>query len=163
MTRSLTTALKNELATNDLTPFHLLTINFSTPVNLTDNSFDLTSSISGSSTTYTSSAFLVSVPSFTEETDITKSTLNLELSGASTTFTESFTNGDAVAAIGSGSTVSSGVVANLPAFGNVTTYSGASGNPTAAITSVSGGTITLGVTGPGQSVVGSISSELNIN
>ena len=26
-----------------------------------------------------------------------------------------------------------------------------------------GGTITLGVTGPGQSVVGSISSELNIN
>ncbi len=82
MTRSLTTALKNELATNDLTPFHLLTINFSTPVNLTDNSFDLTSSISGSSTTYTSSAFLVSVPSFTEETDLTKTSLNLELSGA---------------------------------------------------------------------------------
>ena len=79
--------------------------------------------------------------------------------GAATSFSESWTSGDAVAAIGSGSTVSSGVVANLPAFGSVTTYSGASGNPTAALTSV--GAITLGVTGPGQSVVGSISSELN--
>jgi hypothetical protein len=81
--------------------------------------------------------------------------------GASTSFSESFISGDAVAAIGSGSGVSSGVVANLPAFGSVTTYSGASGNPTAALTSV--GAITLGVTGPGQSVVGSISSELNFN
>ena len=83
--------------------------------------------------------------------------------GAATSFSESWTSGDVVAAMGSGSTVSSGVVANLPAFGNVTTYSGASGNPTAAITSVAGGTVTLGVTGPGQSVVGSISSELNMN
>ena len=83
--------------------------------------------------------------------------------GAATSLSESWIPGDVVAAMGSGSTVSSGVVANLPAFGNVTTSSGASGKPTAAITSVSGGTITLGVTGPGQSVVGSISSELNIN
>jgi hypothetical protein len=82
MTRALTTAVKNELATNEITPFHLLTINFSTPVNLTDNSFNLTSSISGSSTTYTASPFLVSTPSFTEETDITKSSLTIELSGA---------------------------------------------------------------------------------
>ena len=81
--------------------------------------------------------------------------------GASTSFSESFISGDAVAPIGSGSGVSSGVVGNLPAFGSVTTYSGASGNPTAALTSV--GAITLGVTGPGQSVVGSISSELNLN
>ena len=81
--------------------------------------------------------------------------------GASTSFSESFISGDAVAPIGSGSGVSSGVVGNLPAFGSVTTYSGASGNPTAALTSV--GAITLGVTGPGQSVVGSISSELNFN
>jgi len=86
MTRALTTAVKNELATNEITPFHLLTINFSTPVNLTDNSFNLTSSISGSSTTYTASPFLVSTPSFTEETDITKSSLTIELSGADLTF-----------------------------------------------------------------------------
>ena len=83
------------------------------------------------------------------------------VSGASTSFSESWISGDAVAPIGSGSGVSSGVVANLPAFGSVTTYSGASGNPTAALSNTGG--ITLGVTGPGQSVVGSISSELNFD
>ena len=86
MTRALTTAVKNELATNEIRPIHLLTINFSTPVNLTDNSFNLTSSISGSSTTYTASPFLVTVPSFTEETDITKTSLNINLSDADQTF-----------------------------------------------------------------------------
>ena len=49
MARTLTTALKNELLSNEIQPVHLLTIGFGTPVNLTDNSFDLTSSISGSS------------------------------------------------------------------------------------------------------------------
>jgi hypothetical protein len=43
MTRSLTTAVKNELATNDIRPVHLITIGFSTPVNITDCSFSLTS------------------------------------------------------------------------------------------------------------------------
>ena len=86
MTRSLTTAVKTQLATNEIRPFHLLTIGFSTPVNLTDNSFSLTSSISGSSTTYTASAFLVSIPSFEEQTDITKTSLSITLSGADQTF-----------------------------------------------------------------------------
>ena len=86
MARTLTTAVKNELLTNEIRPVHLLTIGFSTPVNLTDNSFDLTSSISGSSKTYTASPFLVSVPTFTEETDVTKTSLNIDLSGADQTF-----------------------------------------------------------------------------
>ena len=86
MARTLTTAVKNELLTNEIRPVHLLSIGFSTPVNLTDNSFDLTSSISGSSKTYTASPFLVSVPSFTEETDVTKTSLNIDLSGANQTF-----------------------------------------------------------------------------
>jgi len=86
MTRALTTAVKTHLATNEIVPFHLLTIGFSTPVNLTDNSFNLTSSISGSSVTYTASPFLVSTPSFTEETDITKTSLTIDLSGADLTF-----------------------------------------------------------------------------
>jgi hypothetical protein len=42
MTRSLTTAVKNALATNDIRPIHLITIGFDTPVNLTDCSFPLT-------------------------------------------------------------------------------------------------------------------------
>ena len=57
MARTLTTSVKNELLTNEIRPIHLLTIGFSTPVNLTDCSFNLTSSISGSSKTYTASPF----------------------------------------------------------------------------------------------------------
>ena len=64
MTRSLTTAIKNELATNDLRPVHLITIGFSSPVNITDCSFPLTSSVSGSSVTYTSSAFIMGLSNF---------------------------------------------------------------------------------------------------
>ena len=92
MARTLTTAVKNELLTNEIVPFHLLTIGFSTPVNITDNSFDLTSSISGSSVTYTASPFLVSLPQFEEQTDITKVSLNLVLSGADQTFISTVLN-----------------------------------------------------------------------
>ena len=89
MARTLTTALKNELLTNEIRPVHLLSIGFATPVNITDNSFSLTSSVSGSSTTYTASPFLVATPTFTEETDLTKTSLNITLSGADTTFISS--------------------------------------------------------------------------
>ena len=41
MTRSLTSAVKTELATNDIRPVHLITIGFGTPVNITDCSFSL--------------------------------------------------------------------------------------------------------------------------
>ena len=86
MTRSLTTAVKNELATNDIRPVHLITIGFGTPVNITDCSFPLTSSVSGSSVTYSSSDFILGISNHTEETDITKSSVSLNLSGADQTF-----------------------------------------------------------------------------
>jgi len=86
MTRSLTTAIKNELATNDIKPVHLITIGFGTPVNITDCSFDLTSSVSGSSVTYSASDFIMGVSNHTEETDITKSSVSISLSGADQTF-----------------------------------------------------------------------------
>ncbi len=92
MTRALTTAIKNELATNDIRPFHLLTIGFSTPVNFTDCIFPLTSSISGSSVTYTSSDFIIGVSDFTEEIDVTKSSLTISLSGADQTFISTVLN-----------------------------------------------------------------------
>ena len=37
MTRSLTTAVKNHLATNEIKPVHLITIGFGTPQNITDS------------------------------------------------------------------------------------------------------------------------------
>ena len=86
MTRSLTTAIKNELATNDIKPVHLITIGFGTPVNITDCSFPLTSSISGSSVTYSSSDFILGISNHTEETDVTKSSVSINLSGADQTF-----------------------------------------------------------------------------
>ena len=42
MTRALSTAVKNELATNEIRPIHLITIGIATPVNITDNSFSIT-------------------------------------------------------------------------------------------------------------------------
>jgi hypothetical protein len=92
MSRSLTTAVKNELATNDIRPIHLITIGFDTPVNLTDCSFPLTSDISGGSVTYLASDFILGVSNFTEEVDITKSTLALSLSGADQTFISTVLN-----------------------------------------------------------------------
>jgi hypothetical protein len=96
MARTLTTAVKNELLTGQIRPIHLIEIGFSTPVYLTDNSFDLTSSISGTSRTYTSSAFLVGGSSFEEQTDITKTSLSLSLSGADTTFISTVLNENVV-------------------------------------------------------------------
>ena len=90
--RDRTTAVTNELATNDIRPVHLVSIGFSTPVNLTDASFDITSSVSRSSKTYSASAFLITVPTFTEETDVTKTTVNVALSGANTTFISTVLN-----------------------------------------------------------------------
>jgi hypothetical protein len=92
MTRSLTTAIKNELATNDINPVHLITIGFATPVNLTDCSFSLTSSVSGSSVTYSASDFILGMSNFTEETDITKTSLTISLSGADQTFISTVLN-----------------------------------------------------------------------
>ena len=86
MTRSLTSAVKTELATNDIRPVPLITLGFGTPVNITDCSFSLTSSVSGSSVTYNASDFILGISNHTEETDITKSSVSLVLSGADQTF-----------------------------------------------------------------------------
>ena len=96
MTRSLTTAVKNELATNDIRPIHLITIGFGTPVNLTDCSFPLTSSVSGSSVTYSASDFILGISNHTEETDITKSSVSISLSGADQTFISTVLNENVV-------------------------------------------------------------------
>ena len=96
MTRSLTTAVKTELATNDIRPVHLITLGFATPVNITDCSFSLTSSVSGSSVTYSASDFILGITNHTEETDITKSSVSINLSGADQTFISTVLNENVV-------------------------------------------------------------------
>ena len=85
MTRNLTSSIKTALATNDIRPF-------STPVNFTDSTYTLTSSVSGSSVTYTPSSFVIGVSDFTEEIDVTKSSLTVSLSGADQTFISTVLN-----------------------------------------------------------------------
>jgi len=92
MTRNLTSSIKTALATNDIKPVHLLTIGFSTPVNFTDCPFSLTSSVSGSSVTYSPSDFIIGISDFTEEIDVTKSSLGISLSGADQTFISTVLN-----------------------------------------------------------------------
>jgi len=92
MTRSLTSSIKTELATNDIRPVHLITIGFGTPVNITDCSFSLTSSVSGSSVTYVASDFIMGVSDFTEETDVNLSPISISLSGADQTFISTVLN-----------------------------------------------------------------------
>ena len=92
MTRSLTTAVKTELATNDIRPIHLITIGFSSAVNITDCSFSITSSVSGSSVTYNASDFILGLSNFSEETELSKSSIGLNLSGADQTFISTVLN-----------------------------------------------------------------------
>ena len=96
MTRNLTSAVKTELATNDIRPVHLITLGFATPVNITDCSFSLTSSVSGSSVTYSASDFILGITNHTEETDITKSSVSINLSGADQTFISTVLNENVV-------------------------------------------------------------------
>ena len=96
MARTLTTSVKNELLTGQIRPIHLIEIGFSTPVFLTDCGFDLTSSVSGSSRTYTASPHLVGGSSFEEQTDISKTSLSLSLSGADQTFISTCLNENVV-------------------------------------------------------------------
>ena len=71
---------------------NLLTINFATPVNFTDSTYSLTSSISGSSVTYSPSSFIIGISDFSEEIDVTKSSVSVSLSGANQTFISTVLN-----------------------------------------------------------------------
>ena len=85
MARGLTTAVKNELATGVIDPVLLIEIDFNTPVYLTNASFDLTSSVSGSSRTYVSNGHFRNITGINETNKPTKNTLSLSLSGVDQT------------------------------------------------------------------------------
>jgi len=88
-------------------------------------------------------------------------TYDVNTVGSAFSFSESYTQGDAVPAIGSGVDVTSGVVADMPAFGNTTTQSGGvAGSLAGTITSAGVSTLTAG--GAGTSAVGQFVSEITI-
>ena len=86
----------------------------------------------------------------------------MNTSGSAFSFTESWTQGDAVNAIGAGVDVTSGVVADMPAYGEVTTYSGGVAG-TLAGTITSAGVMTITAGGAGTDATGQFVSELTIN
>ena len=86
----------------------------------------------------------------------------MNTSGSAFSFSESWTQGDAVNAIGAGVDVTSGVVADMPAYGEVTTHSGGVAG-TLAGTITSAGVMTITAGGAGTDATGQFVSELTIN
>jgi hypothetical protein len=88
-------------------------------------------------------------------------TYDLNTSGSAFSFSEGWVQGDAVPAIGSGVDVASGVVADMPAFGVVTTQSGGvAGNLAGTITSAGLVSVTAG--GAGTTATGQFVSEITV-
>ena len=75
-------------------------------------------------------------------------TYDITTDGAAFSFSETWRQGDSIPAIGHGVDVSSGIVADMPAFGQVTTQSGGvAGNLAGTITSQGVMTLTAGGAG----------------
>ena len=88
-------------------------------------------------------------------------TYDINTTGAAFSFSESFTAGDNVNAIGSGVDVTSGVVADMPAYGEVLTMSGGVAG-TLAGTITSAGVVTLTAGGANTSAIGSVVTSLTV-
>jgi len=86
---------------------------------------------------------------------------DVNTAGAAFSFSESWTQGDATNPIGSGVDVTSGVVADMPAYGEVLTMSGGvAGSLAGTITSA--GVVTLTAGGANTSAVGSVVTSLTV-
>ena len=86
---------------------------------------------------------------------------DVNTAGSAFSFSESWTQGDAVNAIGSGVDVSSGVVEDMPAYGEVLTMSGGvAGDLAGTITSA--GVIELTAGGGNTSAIGSVVTSLTV-
>ena len=86
---------------------------------------------------------------------------DVNTAGAAFSFSESWTQGDATNPIGSGVDVTSGVVADMPAYGEVITMSGGVAG-TLAGTITSAGVVTLTAGGANTSAVGSVVTSLTV-
>ena len=86
---------------------------------------------------------------------------DVNTAGAAFSFSESWTQGDATNAIGSGVDVTSGVVADMPAYGEVLTMSGGVAG-TLAGTITSAGVVTLTAGGANTSAVGSVVTSVTV-
>ena len=86
MARGLTSAVKTELATGNIEPVILLELGFGTPVYLTNASFDITSSVSGTSRTYQANGHFRGITGVSETNAPSKNSLIVNLSGVDQTY-----------------------------------------------------------------------------
>lgn len=86
MARTLTTAVKNEIATDSLQPINLIYINVSTGLRVTDHYKDITYD----SNTYTASSLFTKLSSVTESSEIQVSNITVTFTGADQTITSLF-------------------------------------------------------------------------
>ena len=92
----------------------------------------------------------------------TQGAYTVTTAGSAFSLTESFVMGDSVNPIGTGVDVASGIVADMPAYGSVTTQSGGvAGSLAGTITSA--GVMTLTAGGAGRSATGQFVSEISID
>ena len=88
-------------------------------------------------------------------------TCDVNTAGSAFSFSESWTQGDAINAIGAGVDVTAGVVADMPAYGtNFTSSGGVAGTLAGTITSAGAMTLTAG--GAGTSATGQFVSEITV-
>ena len=91
----------------------------------------------------------------------TQGSYSVTTAGSAFSLTESFILGDAVNPIGTGVDVSAGIVADMPAYGSVTTQSGGvAGSLAGTITSA--GVMTLTAGGAGTTATGQFVSEISV-
>ena len=86
---------------------------------------------------------------------------DINTAGSAFSFSESWTQGDATAAIGAGVDVTSGVVADMPAYGETLTMSGGVAG-TLAGTILSSGVTTVTAGGAGTSATGQFVTEIQL-
>ena len=88
-------------------------------------------------------------------------TYDVNTAGSAFTFSESYTQGDAIAAMGAGVDVTAGVVADMPAYGNtLTMHGGVAGSLAGTI--LSSGVTTLTAGGAGTSATGQFVTEIQL-
>ena len=103
----------------------------------------------------------LTAPSGTAAATLDAGTYDINTAGSAFSFSESFTAGDSVNTIGTGVDVTSGVVADMPAYGTVLTSSGGVAG-TLAGTITSAGVMTLTAGGAGTSATGQFVSEITV-
>ena len=87
---------------------------------------------------------------------------DINTAGSAFSFSETWTQGDATAAIGAGVDVTSGVVADMPAYGETLTMSGGVAG-TLAGTITSAGITTLTAGGAGTTATGQFVTEIQLD